>query len=177
MFHFVATMSFQEFHFPFHNDRRSWRQHFLSMNRGGKADWYNVDLPFLLQGLGPSFCCIHQYWPLKILLVFVFQYGDFGGGVQPDHKHMWKFWPFSPWIMILWCTKHIPFHCEETEKCIFHAHFMITNLLPFFKIWYIKTIVANLFLFSCHFCQIDKKHPWKLLWQIYSFLLELLSNQ
>ena len=38
MFHFVATMSFQEFHFPFHNDRRSWRQHFLSMNRGGKAD-------------------------------------------------------------------------------------------------------------------------------------------
>ena len=81
MFHFVATMSFQEFHFLFHNDRRSWRQHFLSMNRGGKADWFNDDLPFLLQGLGPSFCCIHQYWSLKILLVFVFQYGDFGGGV------------------------------------------------------------------------------------------------
>ena len=84
MFHFVATMSFQEFHFPFHNDRRSWRQHFLSMNRVGKADWFNDDLPFLLQGLGPSFCCIHQYWSLKILLVFVFQDGDFGGGV---HNH------------------------------------------------------------------------------------------
>ena len=84
MFHFVATMSFQEFHFPFHNDRRSWRQHFLSMNRGGKADWYNVDLPFLLQGLGPSFCSIPQYWPLKILLIFVFQYGDFGGSVSHD---------------------------------------------------------------------------------------------
>ena len=87
MFHFVATMSFQEFHFPFHNDRRSWRQHFLSMNRGGKAEWYNVDLPFLLQGLGPSFCSIPQYWPLKILLIFVFQYGDFGGGVHGCHCH------------------------------------------------------------------------------------------
>ena len=86
-----ATMSFQEFHFPFHNDRRSWRQHFLSMNRGGKADWYNVDLPFLLQGLGPSFCSIPQYWPLKILLIFVFQYGDFGGGV----RCAWIRWRFQ----------------------------------------------------------------------------------
>ena len=98
MFHFVATMSFQEFHFPFHNDRRSWRQHFLSMNRGGKADWFNDDLPFLLQGLGPSFCCIHQYWSLKILLVFVFQYGDFGGGVI-------KCW-FSAGNWFLWFKKY-----------------------------------------------------------------------
>ena len=27
---------------------------------------------------------------------------------QPDHKHLWKFWPFPPWNMILWCSKHIP---------------------------------------------------------------------
>ena len=46
---------------------------------------------------------------------------------QPDRKQMWKFWPFSPWNMILWCTKHISFHCEGAEKCIFHALFMITN--------------------------------------------------
>ena len=45
----------------------------------------------------------------------------------PDRKQMWKFWPFSPWNMILWCTKHISFHCEGAEKCIFHALFMITN--------------------------------------------------
>ena len=47
---------------------------------------------------------------------------------QPDRKQMWKFWPFSPWNMILWCTKHISFHCEGAEKRIFHALFMISNL-------------------------------------------------
>ena len=29
--------------------------------------------------------------------------------------------------MILWCTKHISFHCEGAGKCIFHSLFMITN--------------------------------------------------
>ena len=46
---------------------------------------------------------------------------------QPDRKQMWKCWPFFPWNMILWCTKHISFHCEGAEKCILHALFMITN--------------------------------------------------
>ena len=29
--------------------------------------------------------------------------------------------------MILWCKKHVSFHCEGPEKCIYHALFMITN--------------------------------------------------
>ena len=43
--------------------------------------------------------------------------------------------------MILWCTKHISFHCEGAEKCIFHALFMITNWN--YVLWRVLTLLIR----------------------------------
>ena len=55
-------------------------------------------------------CIKESYSKGKNVKIFTFAYG------QPDREQMWKFWPFFPWNMILWCKKHILFHCEGLKN-------------------------------------------------------------
>ena len=62
-----------------------------------------------------------------------------------------KCWPFSPWNMILWCTKHISFHCEGAEN----AFFMPFSWLPIernYVLWRLLILLISTipFIFSIY---------------------------
>ena len=76
--------------------------------------------------------------------------------------------------MILWCTKHISFHCEGAEKCIFQALFTITNWNHVLKafdckrstlwawkqyLWY-STTISWLMVYVYFWKKVSAKEDW-----------------